>query len=113
MTRAVDAATIDAGRLLLERLGLTAHDLLSATADTRKPRPTFGTYIPQVVAAMKAGNTRTQYKGVWNKLLKQPGWADRPIDEPTVTELEALVEQFRAGRRIRRNARGGRSTAVV
>ncbi|WP_433655199.1 tyrosine-type recombinase/integrase [Nocardia sp. CA-128927] len=105
----VHEENLAAAVLLLSRLGLTPADLQGA-AVTRPPAPTFAAYIPVVWAAMPDGRTRREYRSTWDRLLGQEGWADRRIDEPTVSELKALVEHFKATRLIRRSDIGGRGT---
>jgi hypothetical protein len=54
-----------AAMLLLERMGLTAQDLLSVTA-ARPPTPTFAEYIP-VVSALVSKGCRRAYGSYWNR----------------------------------------------
>ncbi len=82
-------------------------DLSAQTGSTRTV-PTFAEYIPIVLAAMPDGRTRTHYQTYWNKILAQPGWAQRRLDEPTPADLQRLCEAVRAQRVIRRSDRGGR-----
>jgi site-specific recombinase XerD len=56
---------------------------------------------------MPAGRTRDHYCTYWNKILAQPGWGERRLDEPTPADLQVLCEQIRAARVIRRSDRGG------
>lgn len=74
---------IDAARLLLTRLGLTAHDLLDTAAD-RSPAP-------------------------WYRILEHR--AQRRIDEPTASEIRHLLEHTKTHVVSRRNACGGRGAA--
>ena len=50
-TAAPTAADLEAARLLLDRLGVSPADLLTATPN-RAPAPTFADYIPIVRAAV-------------------------------------------------------------
>ena len=50
MTGAPTQAELDAARLVLDRMGVTAEDLLNSV---KPPAPTFGEYIP-VVAPLSA-----------------------------------------------------------
>ncbi|MFG1611049.1 tyrosine-type recombinase/integrase [Actinoplanes sp. NPDC049265] len=100
-------AEVQAARLLLERMGITAEDLLQTPA-VRAVAPTFAQYVPVVAAAVSAG-TRRAYGSYWNKVLAV--WGDRRIDEPAASEIERLCRQVQADVVPRRNARGGRSAA--
>ncbi|WP_280235964.1 site-specific integrase [Nocardia cyriacigeorgica] len=107
MTAADTNADIAAVQMMMERLGLTAGDLTGARHPARVV-PTFADHIPAVLAGMPEGRTREHYRTYWDKILDQPGWADRRLDEPTAAELRMLCEQIRAARIIRRSDRGGR-----
>ncbi|MBB5157585.1 tyrosine-type recombinase/integrase [Saccharopolyspora phatthalungensis] len=98
-------ADLDAARLLLARLGLSAEDLL-ATPAHRPPVPTFAEYIPTVSAAVTDG-TRRVYRSYWNRI--EDHWGHRRLDEPTPSEIKQLVEHIKTHVIARRNARGGRS----
>ena len=98
------SADLDAARLLLARMGLSARDLLD-NAPARRPVPTFAVYVPVVAAAVGDG-TRRVYGSYWNRILDQ--WADRRLDEPTPSEIKQLVEHVRHHVVARRNGRGGR-----
>src|SRR5690348_7450097 len=106
-TTAPGQAELDAARLLLARLGLSARDLLQDVPN-RPPAPTFAEYIPVVSAAVSAG-TRRVYGSYWNRVLEQ--WGMRRLDEPTPSEVKQLAEHVRTHVVARRNARGGRSAA--
>lgn len=97
-------ADLDAARLLLTRMGLSARDLLD-TPPARRPMPTFAAYVPVVAAAVGDG-TRRVYGSYWNRILDH--WADRRLDDPTPSEIKQLVEDVRHHVVARRNARGGR-----
>ncbi|GHG41760.1 MULTISPECIES: hypothetical protein [Amycolatopsis] len=77
-------AELDAARLLLARMGVSAEDLLTAPA-SRPPVPTFAEYIPTVSAAVTDGTRR-----VYGPLLEphrralgppSPGRADTAGDQ--------------------------------
>jgi integrase len=98
-----DIATV---QMMMDRLGLSVDDL-TARAESSRAVPVFAEYIPTVLAAMPAGLTRNHYQTYWNKILAQPGWAQRRLDEPTTADLQVLCEAIRAQRVIRRSDRGG------
>ncbi|MGH3611865.1 MAG: hypothetical protein ACRDRK_04470 [Pseudonocardia sp.] len=102
---ASNTADLDAARLLLARMGLSARDLLD-TAPTRPAVPTFAEYVPVVAAAVGNG-TRRVYGSYWNRILGH--WAGRRLDDPTPSEIKQLVEHVKHNVVARRNARGGRS----
>ncbi|WP_280383854.1 tyrosine-type recombinase/integrase [Nocardia wallacei] len=95
---------------LLDKFGVAADDLL-ALSGARRTVPTFGEYIPVVIAAMPANRTRESFGAYWRRLLAQPGWSDKRLDEATATELKGLIESLKATRQVRRNDRGGWGTA--
>lgn len=106
MTTATDVATALA---LLERLGLSPQDLLSATPTSEpEPVPTFDQYVPSVAGAVSPGTLKV-YGPYWNRLVQR--WGHRPINDPTPTQIQQLVEQVRQVARRRRNSKGGRSAA--
>jgi len=100
-------AVVDAAMLLLERMGLTPADLLTAPA-ARPAAPTFAEYIP-VVSALVSDGCRKAYGSYWNRVTDQ--WGSRGIDEPTPSEIRQLIQHIRANVVPRRNSRGGRSAA--
>lgn len=105
---ATAAADIAAVQMMMERFGLTAADLATGTpADNARPTPTFAEFIPATTDRMPAGRTRDHYCTYWNKILAQPRWGERRLDEPTPADLQVLCEQIRAARVIRRSDRGG------
>ena len=101
-TQTARDAVLDAARLLLARLGVSAEDLLASTPAT--VAPTFAEYVPVVAAAVTDG-TRRVYSSYWNLVLRH--WAERPIDEPVPSEIQQLAEQAKANVVVRRNGRGG------
>lgn len=109
MTAASSAgpAEVEAARLLLARLGLSAADLLAA-ALSRPAVPSFADYVPVVAGAVNAG-TRRVYGSYWNRIVAR--WGQRRLDQPTASDIRHLVEQVRADVVVRRNTRGGRSAA--
>ncbi|WP_425296086.1 hypothetical protein, partial [Nocardia cyriacigeorgica] len=112
MTATDTNADIAAVHMMMERLGLTPGDLTGARHPARVV-PTFADHIPAVLAGMPEGRTREHYRTYWDKILDQPGWADRRLDEPTAAELRMLCEQIRAARIIRRSDRGGRGEGAA
>jgi site-specific recombinase XerC len=94
-------------RAVLARMGLRPDDLMH-TSLSRPPAPTFANYIPRVSQAVGCG-TRRCYGTYWNRVLAV--WADRPITEPTASDIAHLAEQVKAQVVVRRNARGGRGAA--
>ncbi|MFG2050411.1 tyrosine-type recombinase/integrase [Micromonospora sp. NPDC048935] len=101
------AAEMDAARLLLARMGISAADLVEASV--RRPlAPTFADYVPIVAAAVSQG-TRRAYGSYWNRVVER--WGERRLNEPTPSEIEQLAEYVKAHAVARRNARGGRSAA--
>jgi integrase/recombinase XerC len=100
-------AALDAARLVLAGMGLSAQDLLTEP-DTRPPAPTFAEYIPIVSNAVSKG-TRRVYGSYWNRIEQH--WGERRLDEPTPSDVRTMVEHVRANVVPRRNSRGGRSAA--
>ena len=100
-------ADVEMARTLLSRMGLSPDDLVH-TPVARPPAPTFGEYVPQVAAAVAQG-TRRCYGSYWNRVLAV--WGDRPITDPSASEIAQLAEQVKAQVVVRRNARGGRGAA--
>jgi len=98
-------AELDAARILLSRLGLTAEDLL-ASPTARTTVPTFREYIPIVAAGARPG-TRRVYSSYWNRIDKH--WGERRIDEPTPSEIRQLLVDMQSELVIRRSGRGGHS----
>ncbi|MGZ0147948.1 tyrosine-type recombinase/integrase [Kribbella sp. WER1] len=100
-------ADIEAARLLLSKLGVSAADLLAAT-EPRPHAPTFAEYVPVVSAAVSPG-TRRVYSSYWNRIVN--AWGERQLTEPTPTEIEQLARTIKENATVRRNARGGRYAA--
>jgi len=64
--------------------GVTLVDL--RTQDT-SPTPTFGEYLPTVIAAAGSGASRT-YGTYWTRMATT--WADRRLDEVYASDIEAM-----------------------
>lgn len=103
----VQLTTIDAARLLLERMGVSPAELLADPAE-RPPVPVFADYIPRVSDAVSHG-TRRVYSSYWNQILNR--WGPRSLAEVTALDISQLAEQTRTSAIERRNSRGGRSAA--
>jgi integrase len=102
----MNAADLDAVRLLLARLGITPQQLLGTAQTANKPMPTFRDYITQVASAVPEG-TRRAYATYWRRI--EDAWGDRPINEPTPLEIRQLCEYTKALVVPRKNSRGGRA----
>lgn len=100
-------AELDAAWLLLDRMGITAADLLGSPR-CRPAAPTFTEYVPRVRGAVADG-TRRVYGSYWNRIVER--WPDRLLDEITPTDIKQLIEHTKAHTVARRNNRGGRSAA--
>ncbi|MFC4945848.1 tyrosine-type recombinase/integrase [Pseudonocardia sp. GCM10023141] len=105
--QALRQAELEAARLILDRMGVTAADLVNASRP-RTAVPTFTEYIPTVRAAVSAGTSRV-YGSYWNRINDQ--WGSRRLDELSPTEIKQFVEHTKLHTVARRNARGGRSAA--
>src|SRR5688572_13113569 len=104
--RSPAAADLAAARAVLERLGVSPHDLVGENAISHAPVPTFAEFVPTVSQAV-GESTRNLYRTYWDRVVSL--WGDREIDEPTPTEITALVEVTMTRAVVRRNGRGGRS----
>ncbi|MFC8042842.1 tyrosine-type recombinase/integrase [Nocardia sp. NPDC057353] len=98
---------LDMARALLERMGVDPADLLNHSK-TDLDVPTFADYIPRIAQAVTPGTRRT-YLSYWQRLTTT--WPDRRLNEPSVLELQTLVEATRQTALARRNSRDGRSAA--
>jgi integrase/recombinase XerC len=107
-TPAASQQAIDAAMLVLNSMGLSLDDLLSAGPSNRKPVPTFAEYIPVVAATVTPGTLRA-YRPYWKRTVEQ--WGDRHLDEPTPSEVKGLVAHVKANAVPRRNSRGGTHAA--
>lgn len=97
------AAEIEAARLLLARMGVSAEDLFRAAPS--RSVPTFAEYVP-IVEATVTDNTRRTYGPYWNRIVDR--WGRRRLDEPSPSELDQLVRETGQRAIVRRNAREGR-----
>ena len=97
----------EAVRLLLNRLGLTADEILAETSSAEEV-PTFAEYIAHVSLAVAPG-TRRVYGTYWRRVGEV--WGERRIDEPSPMEIKQLAEVMRKSVVVRRNSRGGRTAA--
>jgi integrase/recombinase XerC len=102
----MNAADLEAARLLLARMGITPEQLLGTTHTANRYMPTFREYIDQVADAVPTG-TRRAYKTYWRRIVD--AWGDRRLDEPTPLEIKQLCESGKGSVVIRKNSRGGRS----
>jgi site-specific recombinase XerD len=100
-------AELDAARTLLDRLGITPEELVTATID-HPPVPTFRDYIPIVAATVTPGTKRT-YSTYWERILAR--WGDLRLDEPTPTQIHHFATTIKAAAVQRRNGRDGRGAA--
>jgi integrase/recombinase XerC len=97
---------LQAVRVLLDKLGVTPSDLL--TASPARDVPTFADYVPRVAKAVSAG-TRRVYASYWNLVVRE--WGGRSLDEVTALDIGSLCEQAKSSAVQRRNSRGGRGAA--
>ena len=67
--------------------------------------PTFGEYLPTVVAAAGSGANRT-YGTYWGRMAT--AWADRRLDEVLASDIEAMKNTAATTARSRRTTRHGR-----
>jgi integrase/recombinase XerC len=102
-----ESAEIDAARVLLARLGVTAEQLLTKEAGPVE-MPTFDDYIGRVAQAVSPGTLRV-YDTYWRRVSEV--WGGRRLNEPTPLEIKQLAERVKATVVVRRNARGGRTAA--
>ncbi|WP_280493154.1 hypothetical protein [Nocardia asiatica] len=58
--------------------------------------PILAENIPQVLVSMPEGATREHYGTYWSKILAQPGWGARRLDEPTTDLTKPLVALTRS-----------------
>jgi hypothetical protein len=98
---------LDAARILLSRLGLTAEDLLGAPVPRPTVAPTFRDYIP--IVAGEGPGTRRVYSSYWNRIEKH--WGERRIDEPTPSDIRQFLVEMQSELVIRRSGRGGHSAS--
>ena len=84
-------AIVDAALLMLQQMGLSPGDLVTAPRN-RPLVPTFAGYVP-VVSAAVTGGTRRAYGSYWNRIVDQ--WGERRLDEPTPSEIRRLPPGMR------------------
>ncbi|MGI5243055.1 tyrosine-type recombinase/integrase [Dactylosporangium sp. CA-139066] len=99
----VDLQTV---RLLLDRLGVSADDLVAGSAS--RAVPTFDEYLDQISEAVSPGSRRA-YASYWRRVRQV--WGHRRLDEPTASEIKQLAESAKQAAVVRANSRGGRSAA--
>jgi integrase/recombinase XerC len=103
---ATPISKLEAARLLLQQMGVSPADLISA--QDAALTPSFADFVPRVAKAVSAG-TRSVYGPYWNRVVSE--WGSRPIGSVTVLEVSQLAEQTKNSAVQRRNARGGRVAA--
>jgi integrase len=103
----VTDAELQAARLLLARLGVTAEQLVGAVPRSA-PCPTIRDYLRDVGDAVPPG-TRRVYDTYWRRIVR--AWGDRRIDEVIPLEIKQLAEHVKSDVVTRRNSRGGRGAA--
>jgi integrase len=91
-----------AAQQALAYLGVTVADLQHQDPP---PTPTFGQYLPTVVAAAGRGASRT-YGTYWARMAT--AWADRRLDEVYASDIEAMKNTAATTTRSRRTTRHGR-----
>ncbi|WP_307834297.1 tyrosine-type recombinase/integrase [Paractinoplanes lichenicola] len=99
---------LQAARLLLQQMGVSPADLLTAPANTGSGMPSFRDYVPVVMAAVSPASQR-MYGTYLNKAIDL--WGDRGIDQILPSEIEAAMRHVQAHALKRRNSRGGRSAS--
>lgn len=98
----IDQPTLEAARMLLERIGISPDDLVAGAPVA----PTFAEFVPVVSASVSPG-VRKAYGTYWNRAVER--WAARRIDQVSPSEIRTLIADVKANRVQRRNGRGGRS----
>jgi integrase len=91
-----------AAQQALADLGVTVADLQTHGSS---PTPTFGEYLPAVVAAAGSGASRT-YGTYWTRMATI--WGDRRLDEVHPSDIEAMKHTSAATARSRHTTRNGR-----
>jgi hypothetical protein len=105
---AARASDLAAARLLLDRLGVTAEQLLGLETHPIQKSPTFNEYLDRVADAVSDG-TRRAYGTYWRRI--RIAWGQRHLNELTPLEISQLVEQSKNEVVSRRNGRDGRAAA--
>lgn len=90
----------------MSRMGLTVARQPEENLATLAPR--FDEFIPRVFV-VESALRREAYGAYWRMILAQ--WGDRRLDEPTPTEILALMHRYQAGAVVRSNWRGGSAAA--
>ncbi|UGT61853.1 tyrosine-type recombinase/integrase [Nocardia asteroides] len=94
---------------LIARLGLTLEDLAVAEPDASKI-PTFQAYLAGLRDAVPVTTLRA-YNSYWRIIERE--WGERRLDEPSATEITAMVEAHRHRAVVRRNTRGGHNAVLL
>ncbi|WP_250032828.1 hypothetical protein [Paractinoplanes maris] len=69
---------LQAARVLLQQMGVSLVDLITAPAELGSGVPSFRDYVPVVMAAVSPASQR-MYGTYWNKAIDL--WGDRGIDQ--------------------------------
>jgi hypothetical protein len=99
-------AIVDAALLMLQQMGLSPDDLVTAPKD-RPPVPTFAEYVP-VVSAAVTGGTRRAHGSYWNRVVDH--WGERRLDEIAPSEIRA-GESARVRAKLAARSRRARSSS--
>lgn len=99
-----DANNIALIRQMMDTLGVSAADLVSAATDPPVGAPTVEAFYTTVLALATDGQRRT-YANHWRSLVEAHG--DRPVNSLRKTELEALAQAAKKNARTRANSRKG------
>lgn len=106
---AMNARDVATALELIRRLGLTVKDLNAATVVPVRV-PTLGEYIAHLRMALPESTVRS-YNSYWRVVERH--WGGRGLDEPTSTEIVALVEEHRRNAVRRSNSRDGHGAATL
>jgi site-specific recombinase XerC len=101
---------LETAKLLLDRLGVTAQDILAAERMAETAVPTFAEYIP-IVAAATSPKSAATWSVYWRVLSEK--WPNRGINEPTTSELKALANEVQTRAAKRPGARGGQAAKAA
>ena len=94
---------VSAARRALVELGVSVAELRDAEKGIRTP--TFGEYLPVVIAAAGPGANRT-YGTYWARMATL--WSERRLDELRASDIEGMKNRAAATARSRRSTRQGR-----